>query len=181
MEILQKIRDAASESTFSETGCVPIEKLRYLPEVRKICEGNVCRSYGATWACPPAVGTLEECRARVSRYGTMLLFSKKYQLEDSFDFQGMLSAMRDFKRAVESFDERLKALVTDYMLLSNEGCGRCETCTYPAAPCRFPDRLYHSIEGYGFAVNELAAEAGLRYNNGVNTVTFFGALLFNAE
>ena len=88
--------------------------------------------------------------------------------------------MRDFKRAVERFDERLKALVTDYMLLSNEGCGRCETCTYPSAPCRFPDRLYHSIEGYGFAVNELAAEAGLRYNNGVNTVTFFGALLFNA-
>lgn len=181
MDLLQKIRDAAAESGFTETGCVPPEKLHYLPEVRKICEGNVCRNYGATWACPPAVGTLEECRERVSRYGTMLLFSKKYQLEDSFDFHGMLSALRDFKQTVDMFNGQLKALVTDCLLLSNEGCGRCETCTYPSAPCRFPGRLYHSLEGYGFSVSELAAAAGLRYNNGVNTVTFFGALLFNGK
>lgn len=27
-------------------------------------------------------------------------------------------------------------------------------------------------------VNELAADAGIQYNHGMNTVTYFGALLF---
>ena len=32
-----------------------------------------------------------------------------------------------------------------------------------------------------FKLIELAKEAGIRYNNGSNTVTYFGALLFNTE
>ena len=39
----------------------------------------------------------------------------------------------------------------------------------------------HSLEGYGFIVNELATEAGIRYNNGANTVTYFGALLYKEQ
>ena len=64
------------------------------------------------------------------------------------------------------------------LLLSNEGCGRCARCTYPDAPCRFPELLHHSLEGYGWIVKELADAAGIRYHNGPNTVTYFGALLF---
>ena len=37
--------------------------------------------------------------------------------------------------------------------------------------------VHHSIEGYGFQIYELAKAAGIKYNNGENTVTFFGGLL----
>ena len=57
-------------------------------------------------------------------------------------------------------------------------CGRCASCTYPDAPCRFPEELYHSLEGYGFNVSELAGQAGIRYMNGPSTVTFLGAVLY---
>lgn len=90
----------------------------------------------------------------------------------------MTEGLLDFKKRVDVFQQNLKDILSDFLLLSNEGCARCSQCTYPTAPCRFPDLLHHSLEGYGFVVNELAAEAGIHYNNGVNTVTYFGALLF---
>lgn len=175
------IRRAAAESGFTEFGAIGTKNLKYYPEVRKICEGNVCRNYATSWACPPAVGSLEECRARTEQYDTMLLFSKKYDLEDSFDFEGMTAGLQNFKRAVDAFDEKLKGILPAFLLLANEGCGRCKKCTYPDAPCRFPQLLHPSLEGYGFVVNELAGRAGIRYNNGPDTVTYFGALLFNEE
>ena len=178
MDVLSRITEIAIECDFLEYGYVKLEKLKYHPEVRAICKGNTCRNYGASWACPPAVGTIAECRTRVAQYDKMMVFSRAYKLEDSFDFEGMLAGLRNFKELVDRFQQNLSNILSEYVLLSNEGCGRCLSCTYPDAPCRFPHLLHHSLEGYGFVVNELAAEAGMHYNNGTNTVTYFGALLF---
>ena len=178
MSLLSRIKEIAIQSEFTEAGYTDVADLKYYPEVRTICEGNLCRNYGTSWACPPAVGTLEACRNRVSQYDHMLLFSRKYELEDSFDFEGMTEGLLNFKQTVDLFQQNLTGILSDYLLLSNEGCGRCTQCTYPDAPCRFPHLLHHSLEGYGFMVNELAKAAGIRYNNGTNTVTFFGALFF---
>ena len=175
----QNILNIILETGFSEAGMLEKNSVRYYPEVRKMCEDNVCRGYGASWACPPAVGTLDECRARIDRFDSMILFSKKYDLEDSFDFEGMQHGMKDFKKMLDSLNANLKNAQPEYLLLGNEGCGRCRQCTYPDQPCRFPELLYHSIEGYGFIVSELAKSAGIRYTNGANTVTFFGAVLWN--
>jgi len=56
-----------------------------------------------------------------------------------------------------------ESLERPFLLLSNEGCIRCKSCTYPDAPCRFPDKLYPSLEGYGILVTELAKKAGLNF------------------
>ena len=181
MRIPDRIRAAADETGLYEYGAISTKDLEYSREVRKICEGNSCRQYGASWACPPAVGTLAECRKRVERYDTLLLFSQKYELADSFDFEGMGAALEDFKKLADRFHRRIWAELGDFLLLSNEGCGRCAKCTYPEEPCRFPELLHPSLEGYGFVVSALAEAAHVRYNNGPNTVTFFGALLWNGE
>lgn len=181
MTVKQKLDGILAHNSFTGTGYISVARLHVYPEVRAICKGNTCRGYGTSWACPPAVGTVEECAARVNQFDTMLLLSKKYQLEDSFDFEAMTEGFRDFKVTVDDFHQKIKEIMSDYILLSNEGCGRCSKCTYPDAPCRFPELLCHSLEGYGFLVNELAAQAGIPYNNGVNTVTFYGALIFNQE
>lgn len=180
MNLSEEIERIA-KSIFSETGYVDTGKLVFYPEVRQICEQNGCRRYGTTWACPPAIGTLDECRARVEPYDRMLLLAKKYELEDSFDYEGMMEGMRDFRDAADEFDRRIRGLLTDFLLLANESCGRCTKCTYPDAPCRFPEQLHPSLEGYGFVVNELAREAGVRYNNGPATVTYFGGLFFHSR
>ena len=180
MDIISAIEQAAADCGFFQYGWLDIHRLRFHEEVRRICEGNACHNYGASWACPPAVGTLAQCRARVEKYEKMMLFSIKYDLADSFDFETMAEGLRSFKKSADRFHRALDPVLSDFLLLSNEGCGRCTECTYPDSPCRFPGLLHHSLEGYGFLVSELAEEAGICYNNGPGTVTFFGALLFRS-
>jgi len=44
-----------------------------------------------------------------------------------------------------------------------------------------PDRAMPSLEAYGINVSLLAKTSGMKYINGANTVTYFGAVLFNAD
>ena len=37
------------------------ESLDFTQRVRQVCRQE-CPMYGKTWACPPGVGTVEECR-----------------------------------------------------------------------------------------------------------------------
>ena len=102
----------------------------------------------------------------------------KYDLEDSFDFEGMMEGMKSFKNSCRILDELIKGDISKYLILSNEGCDLCKNCTYPDAPCRFPDRAHGSLEGYGIFVNKLAEQVGINYINGVNTMSYFGGLAY---
>lgn len=177
-KIKEQLESAAQKSGFYETGFLRTEDIMTYQEIRDICATDVCRNYGKSWACPPAVGTVAECEDRIKKYGTFMLFSAKYDIEDSFDFEGMKTALFDFKKLVDEFNSKINPVLSDYLLLSNEGCGRCEKCTYPEKECRFPELLYPSLEGYGLNVSKLSKAAGVKYINGSNTVTYFGALVF---
>jgi len=163
----------------SQYGLISTAQIPFSPEVRKLCEGNVCRSYGTTWACPPAVGTVEECKNKCLSYQHALVFNQVFPLEDSFDFEGMRAGHAAFKDTCDKLYALVKAQTGDFLLLSNESCNRCEKCTYPDTLCRFPEKLFPSIEGFGILVADLAASANINYINGANTVTYFGMLLFH--
>ena len=179
MDNAEFIRVKLYEAGFTEAGEINISDLVFDRTIRKICEDNKCHGYGRSWACPPAVGTLDECRERCERFDRMFLINKKFDLKDRFDFKGMGQAMRDFKKYEDIFDDLMEGTGINYLLLGNEGCGRCEECTWPDAPCRFPKRLHHSLEGYGFDIGRMAKLSGIHYNSGPNTVTFLGAVLFD--
>ena len=174
--MLERIRQMALDSGMYQAEYLNADQIKCYPEVRKTCEGNGCGNYNKTWTCPPGVGTLEECEAKLRRFDKMLLFSKKYELEDSFDIEGMGEALLDFKQVVAVFDGKIRPVLDEFILLSNEGCDRCAKCTYPDEPCRFPELVHHSIS-YGLYVAELAKTAGVNYNNGPATVTYLGGLM----
>ncbi len=181
-ETSARIQRKVFETGFLESGVIDTKDLAYHEEARKECEKNRCGAYGTTWACPPAVGTVEECRQRVSRFGRMLLFSKAYAMENTMDMEAAKRAMSDFKVTARALDRALKEEGPgEYRILSNESCDRCRKCTYPDSPCRFPEELHHSIEGYGFYVLELTRQAGIKYINGQKVFTFFGAVLYDEE
>lgn len=177
--MLKKLLERVNETSVFQCGLVKPAEATFLQEIRELCRSNSCGQYGTTWACPPAVGTIEECRNRCMHYNTMLVFTGKFLLEDPFDYDGMMRGMKGFKQIAREVESAVKPYLKDYLVLANEGCDTCKTCTYPTAPCRFPDQLHHSLEGYGMLVSELAKQAGINYNNGENTVTYFGAILFN--
>lgn len=64
-------------------GLIETKQIIFSDEVRSLCEANVCRKYATTWACPPAVGTVDECREKCLEYDMALVFNAKYDLEDS--------------------------------------------------------------------------------------------------
>lgn len=176
-QLLQTVLEKAG---MSQSGAIDPRDIRFSSEIRALCQANTCRQYAATWVCPPAVGSVEACARRIRAYDHMLVFNRVYSLADSFDLEGMMRSLRQFKKSCHAINAWLTAHMEDYLLLSNEGCGLCKACTYPHAPCRFPGQALHALEGYGLDVSELAALAGIRYHNGPNTVTYFGALAYHA-
>jgi predicted metal-binding protein len=177
--LIEEIGERLYLAGVHEYGTVSPADVEFTQEVRDLCEVNKCGLYGKTWACPPAVGTVEECRERCLRYTEMLVFSGKYDIARPFDYNGMKRGMQDFRRVAHRAAEIAREYWPDFLLLANEGCDGCEKCTYPAEPCRFPERSHGAIEGYGIYVFKLARLAGLRYDNGALTITFFGALLYS--
>lgn len=173
---MNTLEEILKQAGVFEYGIVDTQEIRFRQEVRSMCEDNRCGHYGKSWACPPAVGTVEECEKRIKHFEKMLVFSVKYDLEDSFDFEGMQEGMKQFKKTCRKLDHSIRPYAEDVLILANEGCDLCEKCTYPDAPCRCPEQAHGSLEGYGIMVSELAKQAGVKYINGANTVTYFGAV-----
>ena len=146
---------------------------------REICASNGCGIYGKCWMCPPDIGEIRELMATLRTYSHALVYQKVYPLEDSFDIEGMQTAKKDFTKLIQSVK---KAYPDPSMLhLGVGGCGICETCSKREnKPCRFPDLAVPALEGYGVNVSKLAEAAGMKYINGQNTVTYFGAVFFRA-
>ena len=61
-------------------------------EVRDLCEGNVCGAYNTNWACPPAVGSVQQCMEKCHAYDKAMLFTTATEVASSFDMKGWMRA-----------------------------------------------------------------------------------------
>lgn len=152
-------------------------EIDFKDEIQQICNNGACEMYGKTWACPPALGDAAECKQRCLEYSEAMLFSAVYELEDSFDYEGMLDAGLSFRELCDTVYNTVGGDCGKYLMLCNGACLRCKNCTYPDFPCRFPNKLFLSLEGHGILVSELAKANNMKYINGKDTVTYFGMLL----
>ena len=148
---------------------------------REMCRSNTCGVYGKCYMCPPDVGDIDELMARVRRYDYALVYQTVSGLEDSFDFEGMTEAKRKSYPLAQSMRKIFADLgISEVLHLGAGGCGVCDTCAKRTGePCRFPEKAMPSLEAYGVNVSELAKSSGMKYINGPNTVTYFGAVLFS--
>ena len=150
----------------------------FCAEVRDMCKSNRCGLYGKTWTCPPGVGDWEDLRDECYTYTHALIFTTKHDLDDDFDIEGIGESGRLHKLLDNALAERLRNAKISHLLYSAGGCSLCKSCTYPNAPCRFPDRVHRSMEACGIDVGKLSRVCGLRYNNGPQTVTYFSMIVF---
>jgi predicted metal-binding protein len=178
--LAEALADRLRQLTLNQADLIDVAVLKYEEEIRAMCEMNRCGRYGRSWNCPPHVGSLEELAARCGAYQNGFFFNAVSALEDSFDFEGMMAAGAAFHDIVVEIDGILKREFRpdDYLLLGAGSCNACgPSCAYPE-PCRRPDELFIPIEACGVNVVNLAKNTGFRYNNGPNTVTYFGLLMF---
>ncbi len=148
---------------------------------RAMCEKNACGIYGKCYMCPPDVGDIDELMREVSNYDYALVYQTVTELEDSFDFEGMTRARKRTYHIVKELRDVFSELkIKKPLHLGVGACGVCETCAkITEEPCRYPELATPSLEAYGVNVSELAKSAGMKYINGQNTVTYFGAVMFS--
>ena len=101
-------------------------------------------------------------------------------IDENIDLKDAIMDMEiELQRQCDLIRALREKLGDDLLILATEGCKRCKNCTYPDAPCRFPESLHPSIESHGVEVNVLAGTCGIRYHNGKNTVTYHTCVFFN--
>lgn len=157
---------------------IPVEKIVFSDELLKYCAKNQCGKYNTNWMCPPAVGKSRDLMEKYRGFKKALIISKVSPLEDPFDIKGMEAAQTAFQKILFDLQNDLKAK-KDFAILGAGACSRCESCTYPDHPCRFPDLAFPSLEALGINVTELAHACKMKYNNGANTVTYFAAIFYD--
>lgn len=170
---------AAQVSGFDHAGMLTPDTLSFLPEVREMCASGRCGKYGKCWTCPPGCGTLETLRERAATYPRGILLQSTGILEDDFDVETMLETERVHKERFQHFVSWLRANTIRSMPMSAGACTICETCTYPDAPCRFPERAIPSMESCGLLVSDVCTRAGLPYYYGPQTITYSSCALFD--
>lgn len=150
---------------------------------REICASNACGMYGRCYMCPPDLGAIHDLMARIDEYDLALVYQTVDDLLDSFDFEGMVEAKQHVFPITRAVCDALAAVGIERPLrLGVGGCGVCEICAKRTGePCRHPDLAMPSLEAYGVNVSGLAALADMKYTNGQNTVTYFGAILFRVD
>ncbi len=151
--------------------------LEFSPRIRMVCEME-CPRYGKTWACPPAVGTVEACRANCLAHPEGLVISTLTEVEDISDLEATLATRADHEAITKQVFDLLKAQGLEVMGLSTESCAICRECTYPNAACRHPQQMFPCVESQGIIVSALAEKLGMDYLYGGNVVTWFSLLLF---
>lgn len=148
--------------------------------LRSYCEANVCGNYGKNYACPPNVGDSQELIDRARSYKKALVFQTVSKIKDSFDFDGMKEAAQRHSKVADEINKVIGKHFGNYLQLTAGECTVCEVCALTDdKPCRFPDKAISSLEAYCMNVSTLAERCQMKYTNGQNTVTYFGAFLFN--
>jgi len=176
---MQRILELAREIGFTTVSPLNMAALAIRSEVRDMCAGDRCLSYGRNWSCPPACGTLEVCEKRISAYRCGVLVQTTGKMEDDFDAQTIGDTYLRHKAAFETLARQTRALRPNCLPLTAGACMLCRKCTYPDRPCRFPGKRLSSMEAYGLLVSDVCVKSGVKYNYGAKTITYTSCVLFD--
>ena len=171
-----KLEQALAALPLFQFAYVDTKDIVFTQRVRTICEQE-CPMYNTTWACPPAVGTVEECKARCLSYPHALMMTSITEVSDIANLEETLATRAPHEELTRQVRDMIAEQSSDVMALSTEACAICQKCAYPDAPCRHPERMFPCVESQGILVTDLAEKHGLDFMNG-NLVVWFSLLLF---
>ena len=153
------------------------KELTFTQRVRHICRTQ-CPMYGKTWACPPAVGTVEECRRKCMAYPDFLLICTVTEIDDIANVDAALATRPEHEAITRQVEQILQAQGLEVYTLSTEACSICPQCSYPDQPCRHPELMRPCIESHGILLTEMAERCGIPFQYGDNVITWFSMLFY---
>ena len=172
----------ALELKATRAGIVATDAVKFSQELRQMCAQNYCGNYGKNWMCPPGVGPFKELQQKVMEFKQGLVIQTVHELEDSFDIEGMEQAQSKHNNIFKGILSMIKNEYNPHRILPlNVGaCDICSKCAYAEdKECYFPEKAIASVESYGINVMALVSQCDFPYNNGSNTVSYVGYILFD--
>ena len=153
--------------------------LEFTDRVRWLCE-HECPMYGKSWACPPAVGSVETCKARCLGYGHCLMIATIVEVQDISDIEETLATRPDHEEITNQVRDFFRAQGIAPYILSTEACTACPVCAVlEGKPCYKPERMHPCVESHGINLLPLLEDMGLPFQYGENVGTWFSLLFFN--
>lgn len=154
------------------------KELEFSQRIRYICKTE-CPMYGKTWACPPAVGSVESCEAKCKSYVNCLIIGTVAEVEDISDLEATLATRPDHEAVTNRVAQLLRQQGIEPYILSTEACAECDRCAFlDGKPCRFPERMHPCIESHGINIIPTLESFGLEFQYGENIVTWYSMLFF---
>lgn len=174
---LRQLESLAEQIGFSHYGPVNMHALVPSAEVRKMCASGRCQMYGKSWSCPPACKMTDSAAFFQENYQSGILLQMTGRMEDDFDLDTIRQTEQIHKAKFETIARQARILDPGCLPMSAGTCTRCKKCTYPDRPCRFPGRVFPSMEARGLLVGEVCKASGLEYNYGPQTITYTSCIL----
>ena len=152
--------------------------LEFSDRIRWICE-NECPRYGKSYACPPAVGSVEACREKCLSYKDCLVIGTITETEDIADMEGSLRTRFGHEKLTNEIADLMRRQGVKPYILSTDSCAWCDSCACcEGAPCRFPEKMHPCVESHGINVIPTLEENGLEFQYGDNIITWYSLLFF---
>lgn len=153
-------------------------ELEFTDRVRWVCE-HECPMYGTTWACPPAVGAVEECKKKCLSYPQCLMIASVTEVSDISNIDETLATRPAHEKLTNRVRDEMRELGVKPFILSTEACTICSRCAYlDGLPCRMPGAMHPCVESQGINVIPLLEKFGLEFQYGENVVTWVSLLFF---
>ena len=153
--------------------------LEYSERIRFICEQE-CPMYGKTWACPPGVGTVEQCSAKCRSYQNCLMIGTIAEPEGEYSMEEALKTRPEHEAITNQVRHMFRQQGIEPYILSTEACAVCERCAIlDGQPCRKPERMHPCVESHGINLIPTMEENGLDFQYGDHVITWYSLLFFN--
>ena len=87
----ERIEDLLSQLPLYGYFWIDPKDLEFSSRIRWICE-NECPMYGKSWACPPAVGSVDSCKAKCLVYQQCLMIVTMTEVSDIANIESAAKA-----------------------------------------------------------------------------------------
>ena len=152
--------------------------LEFTPRVRTVCEQE-CPMYGRTWACPPAVGSVEACRERCVSHENCLVISTGAEVSDIGNLEEALATREGHEAMTETVADLLRSHGERPYVLSTQACALCEQCAWlEGKPCRHPEKMHPCVESHGINLIPTLEAEGIDFLQDRRMVTWFSLLFY---
>ena len=178
MKLPEQVENRLAELPLLSYGLADPKKLEFSQRVRTVCRQE-CPRYGKTWACPPAVGEVEECRSRCLGYGQCLMIATAAEISDIGNMEEALATRPAHEAVTDQVGKILREAGMEPYILSTEACAICDRCAYlDGEPCRHPEKMHPCVESHGINLVPMLEEQGMDFQFGRNVVTWVSLLFY---